>query len=93
MPEARDWSVPAPLRALLWWPPIALVLAVLDPSAAAGTIALTGGGLALLGLVGAALGGAVSRRLDTGDGTNAEPAARTLAMETITRSGAEQRAA
>jgi hypothetical protein len=62
-PEHRDWTVPAPFRALLWWPPIAFVVALLDPSAAAGTIAAVGAVLAVLGVVGATVGGALARRL------------------------------
>ena len=53
--EPHDWTVPASLRALLWWPPLAFFLALLDPSAAAGTIAATGAGLAVLGAAGAAV--------------------------------------
>jgi hypothetical protein len=34
---------PTPLRALLWWPPIAFALAVLQPSAAATVIAADSG--------------------------------------------------
>jgi hypothetical protein len=48
--EPREWTVPAPLRALLWWPPIALVVAMVDPDASAATIALVGLALVVLGL-------------------------------------------
>jgi hypothetical protein len=61
--EPRDWTVPAPLRALLWWPPIAFVLVMLDPTAAAGTIAVAGAALAVLGVVGSAVGATLRRRL------------------------------
>jgi hypothetical protein len=61
--EHHDWTVPAPLRALLWWPPVAFVLAMVDPSAAPATIAVAGAVLAVLGVVGAAVGGAIARRL------------------------------
>ena len=61
--EHHNWTVPAPLRALLWWPPVAFVLVVLYPSAAVGTIALAGAGLAVLGVVGAAVGSMITRRL------------------------------
>jgi hypothetical protein len=61
--EHYDWTVPAPLRALLWWPPVAFVLVMVDPTAAAQTIALVGAALAVLGVVGAAVGGAIARRL------------------------------
>ena len=30
--EHYDWTVPAPLRALLWWPPVAFVLVLVDPT-------------------------------------------------------------
>ena len=57
--EPHDWTVPAPLRALLWWPPVALVMAMVAPAAAAGTIAIAGGVLAVLGV----LVSAVARRI------------------------------
>jgi membrane protein implicated in regulation of membrane protease activity len=60
--ESPDWTVPAPLRALLWWPPVALVVAVIEPSAAAGSIAAAGAVLAVLGVLVAAVGRAVARR-------------------------------
>jgi hypothetical protein len=61
--EPGDWTVPAPLRALLWWPPIAFVLVMLDPTAAVGTIAVAGAALAVLGVAGSALGATLRRRL------------------------------
>lgn len=57
--EIREWSVPAPARALLWWPAISFVLVVLAPDAATGVILLAG---AVLALVGVALP-ALARRL------------------------------
>ena len=60
--EPHDWAVPAPLRALLWWPPLAFLLVLLWPTAAAGTIAVTGAALAVLGVAGAAAGHATTRR-------------------------------
>jgi hypothetical protein len=60
--EPHDWTVPTALRALLWWPPLAFLLVLLDPSAAAGTIAATGASLALLGAAGAAVDHAITRR-------------------------------
>ena len=60
--ELHDWTVPPPLRALLWWPPVAFVMALLDPSAAVGTIAAAGAALAVLGV----LVSAVARRLTDG---------------------------
>lgn len=58
-PDSPDWTVPAPLRALLWWPGVAFVLALVTPDGAVGSIALAGLVLVVLG----ALVGAVARRL------------------------------
>lgn len=44
--------MPAPLSALVWWPPIALILVALGPDAAPGWIALAGIVLAAVGLLG-----------------------------------------
>ena len=55
VPEPGEWTIPAPLRALLWWPPIAFALAMLQPSASATVIAATGAGLAVLGGLSAAV--------------------------------------
>jgi hypothetical protein len=96
--EPRDWNVPTPLRALLWWPPVAFVLVMLDPSASAGTIAAAGAVLAVLGVVGSTVTAAVARRLRSTREVD-EPAAAppSLAMsgapERMTPLGAEQRAA
>ena len=54
--EPHEWTVPAPLRALLWWPPLAFLLVLLEPTAAALTIAVTGAALAVLGAVGTTVG-------------------------------------
>jgi hypothetical protein len=67
-PESREWIIPAPLRILLWWPLIAFVVAVLQPSAAAGVIAAAGAGLALLGVLGAAVKSALACRIDNPGG-------------------------
>jgi hypothetical protein len=80
--EHYDWTVPAPLRALLWWPPVAFVLVLIDPAAAAQTIALVGAALAVLGVVGAAVGGAIARRLaHRAAGTGEHDAVAPLAVE------------
>jgi len=50
-PEPRDWTVPVPLRALLWWPGVSFVLVLVAPEAATGSIALAGLVLVLLGAV------------------------------------------
>ena len=47
--EIREWSIPAPVRALLWWPAISFVLVVVEPDAATGVIIGAGAALALLG--------------------------------------------
>ncbi len=50
-PSARDWTVPAPLRALLWWPALSFVIVLVAPDLAAGAIAAAGFVLAALGAV------------------------------------------
>jgi membrane protein implicated in regulation of membrane protease activity len=50
-PEKREWSVPGPIRALLWWPGVAFVLVMVAPEAAAVGIAASGAGLMVLGAV------------------------------------------
>ena len=95
--EPLDWTVPAPLRALLWWPPVALVVAMLEPAAAAGTIAVAGGVLVALGVLVSAIGRTLARRLAAGnplDVEAAEPGPR-WAMTGDATAGAqvEQRAA
>jgi hypothetical protein len=96
--EHYDWTVPAPLRALLWWPPVAFVLVLIDPTAAAQTIALVGAALAVLGVVGAAVGGAIARRLGhraAGNGEHdTEPAlVMAAAQDAVTSLAVERRAA
>jgi len=76
--EPLNWTVPAPLRALLWWPPLAFVLVLLEPTAAATTIAATGAALAVLGVVGTSVGQAISRRRARRRGD--EPAPTTLTV-------------
>jgi hypothetical protein len=76
--EPLNWTVPAPLRALLWWPPLAFVLVLLEPTAAATTIAATGAALAVLGVVGTSVGQAISRRRARRRGD--EPASTTLTV-------------
>jgi hypothetical protein len=60
--EPHDWTVPAPLRALLWWPPLAFLLVLLEPTAAALSIAATGAALAVLGAVGTTVGRLIAHR-------------------------------
>lgn len=49
--ETRDWTVPAPLSALLWWPAVSFVLVLVAPDAAIGSIAMAGLALVALGAV------------------------------------------
>jgi hypothetical protein len=58
-PEKREWSVPSPIRALLWWPGVAFVLVMVAPEAAA--VGITASGVALMAL--GAVVPVVSRRL------------------------------
>ena len=94
--EHLTWTVPAPLRALLWWPPVAFVVAMVDPSAAAGTIAAAGAVLAALGVVVSAVGRAVARRMADPDVEPADSVPTQLAMAAADAGApmpAEQRAA
>jgi hypothetical protein len=59
--EIREWSVPAPVRALLWWPAISFVLVVVAPDAATGVIVGAGAVLALLGTALSALARRIGR--------------------------------
>jgi hypothetical protein len=49
--DKREWTVPAPIRALLWWPGVAFVLVMVAPEAAAVGIAASGAALVTLGFV------------------------------------------
>ena len=49
--EKREWTVPAPLRALMWWPATAFVLVMVAPDEAASGIAGSGVVLVALGAV------------------------------------------
>ncbi len=60
--ETHEWSVPTPVRALLWWPAISFVLVVVAPDAATGVIVGAGAALALLGTALAALARRIERR-------------------------------
>lgn len=66
VPEPREWTVPAPLRALLWWPPIAFVVAMANPAVPAATIALVGVALAVLGLGAAGVSSVAGRHAAAG---------------------------
>lgn len=70
-PDPSDWTAPAPLRALLWWPAVAFALFLVSPESAVGAIAAAG-----LLLVGAgALTGAAGRRWRRARQATAEPSA------------------
>jgi hypothetical protein len=56
-PETADWPIPAPVRALLWWPPVAFVLAMIDPDGAPAAIVAAGVLLMAAGAVVAAVAG------------------------------------
>ena len=59
--ETREWSIPTPIRALLWWPAVSFVLVVIDPDAATGVI--IGAGLVLAVLASSLVGLAVDSLL------------------------------
>jgi hypothetical protein len=53
--ETPEWTVPTPVRALMWWPPIAFVLVAISPGTEVLTVTLTGLALAVLGSAAALL--------------------------------------
>ncbi|WP_300018559.1 hypothetical protein [Pseudonocardia sp.] len=59
-PDSPDWTVPAPVRALAWWPGVAFVLVLIAPDVAAASIASAGLVLVVLGALLEAVGGRVS---------------------------------
>ena len=95
VPEPGDWTVPAPLRTLLWWPLAAFVLAILRPSSAAAVITATGVGLAVLGALAAAVSSARSHHHNSrGTATARErPIPSNPATDTITPITPDHRAA
>ena len=54
--EQDEWQVPAPIRVLVWWPPIAFILVTIAPQTAPVTISAVGVLLVVIGMLGAALG-------------------------------------
>lgn len=60
--ESQDWSVPASVRALLWWPAIAFILVAIDPETSPAAIAAVGALLVVLGALNAAVAGVVRER-------------------------------
>lgn len=75
-----EWRVPAPIRALMWWPLTAFVLAMFNPEVAPVTIAVAGAVLAGFGGLAAAIAG----RSAAG---SAEPAADVAASVAAEASG------
>lgn len=53
--DTREWSIPTPLRALLWWPGTAFVLVMVAPDVATLSISVAGVALAVAGAVAAAV--------------------------------------
>jgi hypothetical protein len=49
--DKKEWNVPGPLRALLWWPAAAFVLVMVDMDNAAWTIAAAGAVLVAIGFL------------------------------------------
>ena len=84
--------MPAPVRALLWWPPIAFVLVMIRPEAAPVAIAAAGAVLAVLGVVGAAVTKRLSARAGDDQPVTA-PVALAAAADQMATASAEQRAA
>ena len=89
--EPHDWTVPAPLRALLWWPPLAFLLVLLEPTAGALSIAATGAVLAVVGAVGTTIARMIARHR-AAPGGGLEPPAVVIADRPVPM-GIEQRAA
>ena len=75
-PDSPDWTVPAPLRALLWWPGVSFVLVLVAPQAAVGSIVVAGLALVVAGLLAGRLTRAASEGgMATSEQTELEPAA------------------
>lgn len=75
-PDSPDWTVPAPLRALLWWPGVSFVLVLVAPQAAVGSIVVAGLALVVAGLLAGRLTRAASEGgMVTSEQTELEPAA------------------
>lgn len=79
--ESREWSVPAPVRALLWWPATSFVLVIIAPEAAVSSIVAAG---ALLAVIGALLSAAAQRlRLNIVESRREVEQAVTMEMPTV----------
>lgn len=74
-PDSPDWTVPAPLRALLWWPGVSFVLVLVAPQAAVGSIVVAGLALVVAGLLAGRLTRATARGIVSSEQTELEPAA------------------
>jgi hypothetical protein len=93
-PVKKEWTVPGPLRALLWWPAAAFVLVMLAPDSIAWSIPASGLLLVTLGL----LGPMVKCRLQgvavaAAAGVEAEPPTMEIEMPTIEMPKIDHRAA
>lgn len=71
-PDSREWTVPTPIRTLLWWPATAFVLVMVAPESAALSIGVAGAVLVVLGTVSPIVGRGLRRAVVARD---AEPAA------------------
>jgi len=60
--DAREWSVPDSLRALLWWPPVSFMIGIIAPDAAVVAIIAAGFVLALAGVLVHTVGTRLRRR-------------------------------
>lgn len=60
--ESRRWSIPAPVRPLLWWPAIAFILVAIDPLTSPAAIAAVGALLMAMGALQAAVATLVRQR-------------------------------
>ena len=79
--QPSEWRVPAPIRALMWWPLTAFVLAMFNPEVAPVTLAVAGAVLAGVGGLAAAVAGRVAGRSAAGSTESAGDRAAAVAAE------------
>jgi hypothetical protein len=72
--DAREWTVPDSLGALLWWPPVSLMIGIVAPDAAVVAIIVAGFVLALAGVLVHTVGTRLHRKPAAGVHRTAEPA-------------------
>ncbi len=94
--DKKDWNVPGPLQALLWWPAAAFVLVMLAPDSIAWSIPTAGLLLVTFGFLSPVVkcrmqGFAVSAA--AGAAAEAEPPTMEIEMPTIEIPRADHRAA